>query len=315
MDQTWGRLWWVWTGGGLLAVLCVASLLLIALRVTRPERNYTELTDRIVSWWWMSGLLAGAMALGAGAVAALFAFISFVALREYLSITPSSRADRWVALAAYAAVLVNYVFIGLGIYGIFVVFIPVYALLAAPVLLMFSGETRRYLVRTGALHWGLMTTTYCLGYAAMLMHVPLDESPHGGAALLAFLLIVTAANDVLQYAFGKLLGRHKVAPRISPNKTWEGLLGGWAATAAVAFAIGLALTPLRGGALLLTSALLPAAGFAGDLAMSAIKRDLGVKDTSRLIPGHGGALDRLDSLIFTAPLFFHLLAFFALERF
>jgi phosphatidate cytidylyltransferase len=128
-----------------------------------------------------------------------------------------------------------------------------------------------------------------------------------------FLLVATEANDVMQYVWGKLLGRRKIIPRVSPNKTWEGFLGGWATTAALIWFLGPVFVPLSGIGLGILAAALPIAGFAGDVTMSAVKRDIGVKDSSALIPGHGGLLDRADSLIFTAPLYFHILMFFYLK--
>ena len=129
------------------------------------------------------------------------------------------------------------------------------------------------------------------------------------------LLLATEANDVAQYCWGKTLGRRKIMPRVSPNKTWEGFLGGWASTAALIWFVGPLFAPLEGVSLAVMAAVLPLAGFAGDVTMSAVKRDIGVKDTSQFIPGHGGILDRIDSLTFTAPLYFHLLAFFSFARF
>ncbi|HAV51612.1 MAG TPA: phosphatidate cytidylyltransferase, partial [Brevundimonas sp.] len=129
------------------------------------------------------------------------------------------------------------------------------------------------------------------------------------------LLFVTEANDVLQYICGKAFGRHKIVPKVSPNKTWEGFLGGWILSAGLFWFLAPVFTGLDRIEALIVALVLPVAGFAGDVTMSAVKRDLGVKDTSRLIPGHGGVLDRIDSLTFTAPLYFHLMAYYALDRY
>ena len=141
------------------------------------------------------------------------------------------------------------------------------------------------------------------------------SAPAGAAGLVFFLLVATEFNDVAQYVWGKPLGRRKIMPKVSPNKTWEGFLGGWVTTAALIWFLGPYFTPLRAWAWRSWPSPCRWPGFAGDVTMSAIKRDIGVKDTSHLIPGHGGVLDRADSLTFTAPLYFHLLAFFALETF
>lgn len=289
-----------------LAVLVAGTVAAVPLKAIR---------SRVVTWWVIAALFFGAVLLGAGGVVVLFAFISFLALREYLSLAPTRREDRPALFLAYAVVPISYLFIWLDWYGITLVAIPVYAFLLMPAVLVLNGRTSGYLASAGILHWGLMITVYNLGYAALLMNVPDGEAPAGGAGLLLFLLVVTALNDVFQYIAGRAIGGPKIMPTISPNKTWAGFLGGCAGTAALIFAIAPALTGLPWVAIAILAVLLPVAGFAGDVTMSAIKRDLGVKDASKLLPGHGGVLDRVDSLTFTAPLTFHVFAFFASVRF
>jgi phosphatidate cytidylyltransferase len=306
----------LWGLGGVLALLGVAAVISAILPLLHPKKNYSELRDRIASWWVMIALLAAALLAGWQATLGLFVLISFIALREFLSLAPTRREDRLVILAAYLAIPVSYAFIALDLYPIFLVIVPVYAFLLTPFLMAAFGQTKGYLARVTTFHWGLMTCVYNIGYVAFLMRVPSSESlPAGAAGLVLLLLVATEFNDVAQYVWGKTLGRHKIVPTVSPGKTWEGFLGGWASTALLIWLIGPLLSPLQGIGLAIVAITLPIAGFAGDVTMSAIKRDLGVKDTSHLIPGHGGLLDRIDSLTFTAPLFFHLLAFFAVEHF
>ena len=227
-----------------------------------------------------------------------------------------SAKDRLVLLFAYLAIPVSYLLIAADIYLFYLVFIPVWAFLTLPFLMAIAGQTRGYLSTMASIHWGLVTCVYNLGYVAFLMRTPPAEAPQAGpAGLVFFLLLATEANDVAQYCWGKLLGRHKIIPRVSPNKTWEGFIGGWITTAVLIWFLGPLFTPLKGLGLAAAAFSLPLAGFAGDVTMSAIKRDIGVKDTSHLIPGHGGILDRTDSLTFTSPIYFHLLAFFALAKF
>ncbi len=306
----------LWGLGGVLALLTVAAVISALLPVIRPAGNYKELRDRIASWWVIIALLMAALLAGWQATVLLFMVISFIALREFLSLAPTRREDRLVILAAYLSIPVSYAFIALDIYPIFLVIIPVYAFLLTPFLMACFGQTRGYLSTVGMFHWALMTCVYNLGYVAFLMRVPTSEPlPAGPAGLVLLLLLATEFNDVAQYVWGKTLGRHKIVPTVSPNKTWEGFLGGWVSTALLIWFVGPLLSPLSGVGLAITALTLPVAGFAGDVTMSAIKRDIGVKDTSHLIPGHGGLLDRVDSLTFTAPLFFHLLAFFAVAHF
>jgi phosphatidate cytidylyltransferase len=198
----------------------------------------------------------------------------------------------------------------------YLVFVPVWVFLATPFLMAIVGQTRGYLSSTAVFQWGIVTCVYNIGFIPLLMLAPKWDAPQAGATGLVFLLLVaTEANDVFQYVTGKLFGRHKILPKVSPNKTWEGFLGGWILTALLILAAGPIYTPLKGIGLWVVAAALPLAGFAGDVTFSAIKRDLGVKDTSHFIPGHGGVLDRIDSLTFTTPVYFHLLALFALATY
>ena len=263
----------------------------------------------------MAALIAGALVAGWQATLILFAVISFLALREFLSLAPLRREDRLVILLAYIAIIPSYGVLFANRYGVYLVFIPVWAFLIIPFLMACIGQTRAYLTTAATFHWGLMTCVFNLGFAAYLSRAPLSQAPEaGGAGLVFFLLLVTELNDVAQFVWGKLFGRHKIIPKVSPNKTWEGFVGGWITTAAAIWFLGPLFTPMRGIGLGTLAFALPLAGFAGDVTMSAVKRDIGVKDTSRLIPGHGGVLDRADSLTFTAPLFFHLLLFFYMGK-
>lgn len=298
------------------AILLLGTLAGIGLSALKPDKDYSNLRKRVTSWWIMAGLVVVALLTGPMAMTLLFVVISFIALREFLSLSPLKREDRLIVLIAYLAIPAAYALVALDEYGKYLVFVPVYLFLTIPFLMTLAGQTQGYLSRASIVHWGLVTCVYNLGYIPFLMMTPAREGlPAGPAGLVLFLLFATGANDVLQYCWGKALGRHKIMPKVSPNKTWEGFLGGWITTSLLIVLIAPYLTPLSGVGLWTVAALLPPAGFAGDVTWSAIKRDLGVKDTSALIPGHGGVLDRVDSLTFTAPLYFHLLAFFALDRF
>jgi phosphatidate cytidylyltransferase len=305
----------VWGLAGVLALLTLGALAAALLPRLRPGRDYSELRARVNSWWVMVALLAVALALGWQATLVLFAAISFMALREFLSLAPARREDRLIILASYLVVPISYGWIAINEYGIYLVFIPVWVFLITPFLMAVIGQTRNYLQRAASFHWGEVACVYAIGFVVFLMRTPVGEPmPAGPAGLVFLLLVATEANDVAQYVWGKLFGRHKILPTVSPNKTWEGFLGGWATTAALIWLIGPIYAPLAGLNLAIMAFALPLAGFAGDVTLSAVKRDIGVKDTSHLIPGHGGILDRIDSLTFTTPLYFHLLTFFALHR-
>ena len=306
----------LWGLGGVLAVLTLAVGITALLPVLKPAGDFTNLRQRIASWWVMIALLAGALLAGWQMFTTLMIAISFIALREFLSLAPVRREDRLIVLAAFVAMGINYLFIVIDDYGLYRVFIPTYVFLIIPFLMACIGQTRAFLATTATFHWAIVTCVYNLGYIAFLMRTPAAEAqPAGAAGLVFFLLVVTEANDVAQYVWGKLLGKRKIVPKVSPNKTWASFIGGWVTTSALIWFLGPVFTPLSGIGLACLALFLPLAGFAGDVTMSAIKRDIGVKDTSALIPGHGGLLDRADSLTFTAPLYFHILAYFALDHF
>ncbi len=269
-----------------------------------------ELAARLGSWWVIITLMIVPLMLGALPFLLVMSFISFVALKEFLSITPGRMEDRPIVVAAYLTIPLQAFFIWLHAYGIFLILVPVYAFLVLAYLMTTYGKVERFLPSIGIFHWALMTTVYNLGYVSYIMFLPEGcNGTAGNAAIVLFLLIATQLNDVAQYVWGKSFGKRKILPSVSPNKTWEGFIGGWATAGLFIAIVGPMMTPMQFPESLLFAALMPLVGFIGDVTMSAIKRDLGVKDTSSLIPGHGGALDRLDSLTFTAPIFFHLLIF------
>jgi phosphatidate cytidylyltransferase len=305
----------VWGLAGVLAILTLGALAAMLLPRVWPGQDYANLQQRVASWWVMVALLSAALLGGWQATLALFAVISFLALREFLSLAPARREDRMIILASYLVVPMSYGWIAINEYGIYLVFIPVWVFLITPFLMAIVGQTRNYLQRAAGFHWGEVACVYAIGFVVWLMRTPAHlPMPAGPAGLVFLLLVATEANDVAQYCWGKLFGRHKILPTVSPNKTWEGFLGGWATTAVLIWLIGPIYAPLAGLNLAIMAVLLPLAGFAGDVTLSAVKRDIGVKDSSHLIPGHGGILDRIDSLTFTTPLYFHLMTFFALHR-
>jgi phosphatidate cytidylyltransferase len=295
-----------------LGLLVVATFAGQAIRmvVRNPEAAPTiaNLNQRIRSWWVMCVIFGLTLVVGPTGSLVLFGLVSFLALREYLTLVPTRRADHHTLFWTFFIFTpLQYYLLSIKWLGFFIV-IPVYAFLFIPALMALAGDSRAFLERAAKIQWGLMLCVYCISYAPALLM--LDIPGYGSPAkLLLFLVIVDQLSDVMQYVFGKLVGRHKIAPSISPNKTWEGFLGGIATATAVGTALWwmTPFTPLAAAAISLLITLL---GFAGGLVMSAIKRDLRVKDYGTIIGGHGGILDRMDSLIFAAPVFFHIVRFF-----
>jgi phosphatidate cytidylyltransferase len=292
-------------------LLVLASISWRVLAARHPDKDYTELRQRIQSWWVMVGVLFLALMLSRTTAIVLFGFISFLALKEFFSIVPTRQADRRVIFWAYLSIPVQYYWVGIGWYGMFIIFVPIYIFLLLPMRMVLIGETKGFIRSVGITHWAVMLTVFSLSHIAYLLVLPEKNPEAGPMGLVIFLLLTTQLNDVSQYLWGKLLGRHKVIPKVSPNKTWEGLLGGIATITLVGGAAAPLLTPLWWGTGLLAGLLISVSGFFGDVVISSVKRDLDIKDSGNLIPGHGGLLDRIDSLTFTSPLFFHFIYYMA----
>jgi phosphatidate cytidylyltransferase len=290
---------------GLIAASLTGFFLSRSVRSESGKATVDNLNARIRAWWIMIGVFALSLVLGRTGVMFLFAFISFLALREYVSLIPTIPADhRTLFWSFFVFTPLQYWILYMQWYGMASIMIPVYAFLFIPLRLVFSSETAGFLDRAARIHWGLMVCVYCLSYAPALLILEIPGYRRQSAGLLLFLVIVVQLSDVFQYIWGKLLGKRKIAPAISPNKTWEGFLGG----VATASFLGMGLywmTPFSPWLALGMALLASLLGFAGGLIMSAIKRDRGVKDFGDTIQGHGGILDRVDSICFSAPVFFH----------
>ncbi|NQV99707.1 MAG: phosphatidate cytidylyltransferase [Rhodospirillales bacterium] len=294
------------TLGTLFTVLVFSHLIAFVLKKANPKKDYSELFQRINSWWVIIIIFAVAVVMERTAAIIFLGFVSFLALKEFFSLIPTRRADRRVLFWAYLSVPLQFYWVYDYWYGMFIIFIPVWIFLFLPLRMLVIGTTDGFLKAAGTIHWGLMITVFNLSHAAYFLSLPAIDNPQaGGVGLLLFLVILTQFNDVAQYVWGKSLGKTKIVPKSSPGKTWAGFLGGVVTTGAAAYFIAPYLTPLEGGMGAIGGAIIAVAGFIGDVTVSAIKRDLGVKDSSSFIPGHGGILDRVDSLTFSAPVFFH----------
>jgi phosphatidate cytidylyltransferase len=298
---------------GIFGVLIVASIVGYVLQQRlSPDGSNTaieNLNARIKAWWVMVVLIGIAFVAGRAGVILLFAFCSFAALREFVTLINTRRADHWALAAAFFVALpVQYYLLWAEQYGIYSIFIPVYAFLFMPIIAVLRGDTERFLVRIAEIQWALMICVFCASHvpALLTLHIPGYEGRN--VLLIAFLVIVVQLSDVLQYVWGKLFGKTKIAPRLSPSKTVEGFVGGVISASLIGAALWWVtpFTPLQAGLLAFAITLM---GFFGGLVMSAIKRDRGVKDWGHLIEGHGGLIDRLDSVVFSAPIFFHLVRF------
>lgn len=296
-----------------IGIILVAASLIGALLRWRFGPNNTVISNlnaRINAWWLMVAVIGLAFLGGRTGVILLFALISFFCLREFITLTVTRRSDHLALVVCFFLILpLQYIMVWANKDETFSFLIPIYAFLLMPFVACLGHETTNFLTRAAQTQWGLMICVYAISHvpALLALHIPGYEDRN--MLLVVFLILVVQSSDVLQYIWGKLLGRHKIAPNVSPSKTVEGFIGG--ILSATALGAGLwwitPFSPLQAAALALVITLM---GFAGGLVMSAIKRDRGVKDWGRMIEGHGGMMDRLDSVCFSAPVFFHLVRYF-----
>ncbi|PNY83525.1 phosphatidate cytidylyltransferase [Staphylococcus agnetis] len=295
---------------GLFVVLVISTIISQILLRKSPSDVTQNIWMRIKSWWVMCIIFSLALVIHKTVSLVFMAFLCFIALKEYFSLIPTNRSHRLVYLWAYLTIPVQFILIYNGLYGFFIIFIPVYIFLLIPIQALIVGETKGFLHSMATIQWGIMFFVFGLSHLAYLIVLPGLDSTVSGASLVLFLVILTQANDVFQYISGKLFGKRKIIPKVSPNKTWAGFIGGVILTTILATILGPLLTPFSLLGMLVAGVYISISGFIGDVNISALKRDLNIKDTSQAIPGHGGVLDRVDSLTYTAPLFFHFTRFF-----
>jgi phosphatidate cytidylyltransferase len=319
--ETWLNTRSFWLLGVVLGILAGASMVGMFLR-KQPEGTVhpalaRAFNERVRAWWTMAAILMAGFLLGYYATVFLFFLVSFWALREFITMTPTRRSDHrtlfWVFFVITPA---HYVLVGLGEewYKVYSIMIPVFGWLFLPSRIAFSGDAKRFLERSAKILAGLIICVYSLSYAPALLDltfytrgetetlVKWDGSKPG---LLFYFVLLVQLADLLQYAWGKLIGRHVIAPNINASRTWEGFCGGIAST--TVFGVLLSwVTPFGVWGSACMAMIVAIMGFAGGMTMSAIKRDRGVKDYGTLVQGHAGVLDRIDSLCFAAPVFFHI---------
>ena len=300
--------------GGLIITLIIASSIGYGLKFkvgfSTPHAVIDNLNARINAWWVMILLIFAAAALGFYGVIGLFFVISFMALREFLSLLYIRRGDHLALAACFYVILpLQYFLVAIDWFSMFTIFIPVYGFLFLPILSALLGDTAHFLDRSTKVQWALMISVFCISHIPAILTLDIEGFEDKKLLLMIFLILVVQSSDVLQYVWGKLFGKHKIAPKLSPSKTVEGFVGG-VVSASVLGGLLYWLTPFNPVQAVLMSLLICLMGFLGGLVMSAMKRSMGVKDWGNMISGHGGMLDRMDSLCFAAPIFFHVVRYF-----
>ena len=300
--------------GGLIITLIIASSIGYGLKFkvgfSTPHAVIDNLNARINAWWVMILIIFAAAALGFYGVIGLFFVISFMALREFLSLLYIRRGDHLALAACFYVILpLQYFLVAIDWFSMFTIFIPVYGFLFLPILSALLGDTAHFLDRSTKVQWALMISVFCISHIPAILTLDIEGFEDKKLLLMIFLILVVQSSDVLQYVWGKLFGKHKIAPKLSPSKTVEGFVGG-VISASVLGGLLYWLTPFNSVQAVLMSLLICLMGFLGGLVMSTMKRSMGVKDWGNMISGHGGMLDRMDSLCFAAPIFFHVVRYY-----
>ncbi len=277
--------------------------------------------SRLRAWSMICGFVALAFVLTTSITIALFGFLSFWALREFITLTPTRLGDHralfWVFFLftplQFVLVAMDHPDRQQSTYPLYSIVIPVYGLLFVPARVALAGDAKRFLERVAKIQCGMLICVYCLSFAPALLFLRFGDNLADAAAsrkLLFFFVVMVLVSDALQFIANRLFGRRVIAPQINESRTWEGLFGGIAGTSLLGMMLWWA-TPfgsfLHSG---LMSALIAVMGFAGGMTMSAIKRDRGVQDYGTLVEGHLGVLDRIDSICFAAPVFYHVTRYF-----
>lgn len=295
---------------GVLVVLALGSIAGFAasrrVQSDRAKATTAGINARLRGWWGMIVVFLFSTMLGQSSTYVLFGLSSFWALREFITLTPTRLADhRALFLSFFVVIPVQYYLLSIDWYGFFVVFIPVYAFLILPARSAIAGDCQKFLERAAKIQWGLMVCVYCLSHAPALLSLKIPGYEGQGAKLLFWFVLVVETNDVLQFLWGQTIGQHKIAPKVSPNRTWEGFMGG----TVCAVGLGMALhgvTPFTAAQAGWMSLAITLMGFAGGITMSAIKRDRGIQAFGTGLMGTGGVLDRIEALCFASPIVFHL---------
>ncbi len=318
--------------GTVLVTLGIASLVGQYLQRQPSESINPALVrrfrQRLSAWWLMCAILVFGFLLQKVGTVILFGLVSFWALREFITMAPTRRGDhRALFWALVIFTPLQYVLVGLGrssltwpngtaidFYGLHSIMIPVYASLFIPARIALAGDHKRFLERSAQIQLGLLICVYSLSYAPAILDLNLKRSDGSSwtgspAGLLFFFILLTQLSEVFQWAWGQLVGSKLIAKDVSTSRTWEGFMGGTLLTGLVG-AMLCWVTPFKIWEAACISMIVAVMGMFGGMTMSAIKRDRGVNDYGSLVIGHAGVLDRIDSLCFAAPVFYHLTRFF-----
>ena len=295
----------------LAASVLVFAGAVIAILKFGLKKNAEHAWRSFVGWLIMIPLVIGAILLGRAATIVFLGIVAIAGFTEFARATGLYRdwlITGWVYVGIAAITTVTLIPPPgenlIGWYGMFMA-LPVYVVAGILLMPILRDRTKGQLQVIALGIVGFIYIGWMFGHLAFLAN-----DPRNGAGWILFLLFSVPLCDVAAFTFGRIFGRTKMRPNISPNKTWAGSLGAFLVGMALPWLFRFSLTGFGTRELLLAGLIVGVGSQLGDLSISVIKRDIGIKDMGTLIEGHGGVLDRIDSLIYVAPLFFHMTRFF-----
>ncbi|MBR0192359.1 MAG: phosphatidate cytidylyltransferase [Thermoguttaceae bacterium] len=296
-----------------IGVLIVLGIISLTTTILKNQKNSSidplrldKFCSRVNSWWALFVFVAFAWYLSTGFVIFLFGAMSFWAMREFITLIPTRQADhRALFLLFFICVPLQYIFVWLEWYDVYSVAIPSFIFLLIPIIIAMFGDTKFFLTRITQISVSLLICVYSLSFAPALLTLKLPEnSSSAKAGLLLFFLLMTQLSELFPFLTKAFFTNpHPIAPNVNTSKTWEGLCFGMFGTFFVG-TLASPMTPFPAWADGLSAMLIALMASGGSLTLSAIKRDRGVRDYGTLVVGHGGILDRIDSICFAAPVFF-----------
>ncbi|WP_152446470.1 phosphatidate cytidylyltransferase [Bacillus sp. THAF10] len=288
------------------AGLSVFTIVYLIVKKNSTSKDFSELGVKVKTWWGM--LFVFSVATLFNPLVSLFAlmFLCFFSLKEYFSILKTRKVDRQLFLWAYLSIPIQFYWIYIGWYGMFIVFIPVYVFLFLPLPRILGKGTVGFLRSVSSTQWGLMLMVFGLSHLAFYQ----TATPEYGANLVLYLVVLTQLHDVVQYLVSLYIGKKKVIPTSNPNITWEGFLISTFVTTGVSYNLFPYLTPLDELFGILSGLLISVACFGGSLAVSVLKRDLLIGDGEKASVLKKSYLTRVDSLAYSAPIFFHVIRYY-----
>jgi len=303
----------LWFYCSIFAGLCLFSVLGGLLRRRHGQSAREDviglLNRRIRLWWTMLTVFAIASATGGTGSIIVFATTSFLLLREFITMAPTRRGDHHTLFWVFFVILpLQYVLLGFNWYGLFIIFIPVYAFLFVPVRSVLAGDPARFQERVARIQWSLMLAVYCVSHAPALLQLPLPGSRAQAVRLLLLLVVLVQLNDVVRMVVDHLSGCRKLVPEVSSTITGLGIAVG-AASAMLASMLLAHATPFSMLQSIGIAAAVALMGSSGALCLAAVKRDRGRAGVT-VIDGRGSTADGVVPLCFAAPVFFHIVRFY-----